>query len=68
MSEPMTRKQLLALLRRQCDKAGSQKAWAKAHGLSTSYLSDVLTNNRAPGWKILKALGVTAAVTYRRIR
>jgi DNA-binding transcriptional regulator YdaS (Cro superfamily) len=64
----MTLHQVLALLRRECDKAGGQAAWAKAAGVSPAYVSDVLQGRREPGEGILRPLGVEKVVTYRRAR
>lgn len=50
-------------LRAACDAAGSQKAWAAAHGLSAAYVSDVL-RGKPPGDAILAALGLVRS--YRR--
>lgn len=65
----MTREQVLALLRRECARAGSQAKWARAHGLSPSYVADVLSGTRdlVPG-RLLEALGVERVVGYRRVR
>ena len=60
--------QVRALLRRECDKAGNQAAWAKAHGVSPAYVSDVLVGRREPGDAILRALGLERVVTYRRTK
>lgn len=57
-----------ALLRRECDQAGSQKAWADKHGLSGAYVSDVLQGRRDIGDSIVKALGLRAETVYRRIK
>jgi len=59
-------KQVLALLRRECDKAGGQQAWARAHGVSPAYVSDVLTGRREPGIGILAPLRLERVVGYRR--
>jgi hypothetical protein len=64
----MTLQQVLALLRKECDKAGSQKAWASAHGVTGAYVSDVLKGNRDPGESILNALGLELVKDYRRIK
>ena len=48
-----------------CREAGSQKAWAAAHGVSGAYLCDVLKGNREPGESILAALGLVRVVGYR---
>jgi DNA-binding transcriptional regulator YdaS (Cro superfamily) len=64
----MTLDQVLALLRRQCDEAGGQAAWAKAVGVSPSYVSDVLVGRREPGAGILRHLGLVRVVTYRKVK
>lgn len=64
----MTLEQVLALLRRECEKAGGQAAWAKAAGLSASYVSDALQGRREPGESILRVLGLEKVTTYRRIK
>jgi DNA-binding transcriptional regulator YdaS (Cro superfamily) len=64
----MTLDQVRALLRRECDKIGNQAAWAKAHGVSAAYVSDVLVGRREPGDAILRALGLVRVVTYQRAR
>lgn len=48
-----------------CKKAGSQKAFAEKHGLSTAYVCDVLNSRREPGQSILDALGLVRVVRYR---
>ncbi len=49
----------------ECEKAGSQVAWAAANNLkSSSYVSDVIHGRRAPGSKILKALKIRRVVSY----
>lgn len=45
--------------------AGSQKAFAQQHSISTQYISDVLHGRREPGQKILDALGVERIVSYQ---
>jgi hypothetical protein len=62
----MTREQLLIFLRAECAKEGSQKDWAKAHGMSAVYVSDVLAGRREPAGKLLEALGVERVISYRR--
>lgn len=60
----MTYPELLAELRRQCDAAGSQAAWARAHSLSPVYVSDVLSGQREPGPAILAAMQLRRIVSY----
>jgi hypothetical protein len=60
----MTEAQVRELLRRNCQEAGSQQAWAALHGLSAPYVSDVLGGKRAPADAILGALGLQKVVIY----
>ena len=43
----------------------SQAAWAKEHGISQAYVSDVINRRREPGKAILEALGLERVITYR---
>lgn len=63
---PMDANQVRTQLRRATEKAGTALNWARAHDVSTAYLSDVMTGKRQPGEKILDALGLERVVTYRR--
>jgi phosphohistidine phosphatase SixA len=54
----MTDDDLRTLLQAACDKAGSQAAWAKAHGLRAQLVSDVLCARREPTAKLARALGL----------
>lgn len=56
------------LLRAAVDKAGTQTAFAKKHGVSIAYVNDVLQGRRAPGAKILAALGLESQLTYRKAK
>ena len=60
----MTRFQVLGQLRKATRRAGSQRAWARQHGVSAAYVSDVLLGRRNPGSKILEPLGLVQRVTY----
>jgi len=55
-------------LRKACDDAGGQSAWAKANEFSPAYVSDVLLRRREPADAICKALGYERFLTYRRVR
>lgn len=61
----LTEQDVLDRLRAAVQAAGSQRAYAEQIGVSQTYLSDVLTGNRAPGEKILNALSLEAVVMYR---
>ena len=63
LNEEQVRKRLQAAI----DKAGSQRAWAKAHGLSAPFVNDVLRGNRQISDRICDALGLERIVTYRII-
>jgi len=52
-----THAQIRALLRAQIKEYGSQAKFAGYVGVSPQYLNDVLKGHRAPGTKLLKALG-----------
>jgi hypothetical protein len=54
----MTEDQVRALLRAECDKAGSIRAWARKHDLSAMYVSKVLRGQQAPGPSICRPLGL----------
>ena len=56
---------IITLLKSECKKAGTQAAWAKDHGLSAAYVTDVLLGKRNAGAKILSALGVEKVVTHK---
>ena len=62
----MTVEDVRRILSEACRKAGSQVAWAQAHGVSAPYVNDVLRGNREPGNKILDALELDKVVTYRK--
>ena len=64
----MTIDDVRAMLRKSCDQAGTLRAWAKVHGLSPAYVSDVVRGNRAPGPSILKALGLHTDMVYRKTK
>ena len=57
MAKYLTEQDLLKILKKACYQAGSQRAWADAHGLSPSFVSDVLQGKRDVTAKIARALG-----------
>lgn len=58
---------ILKAIRRACDKAGGQNAWAEAHGLQKSMVSRVLSGERGVSDAILAAVGWERVTTYRRV-
>ncbi len=60
----LTREQVVQRLEKACKDAGSQNLWAKANGISQSYVSDVIRGNRGVGDLMLKALGLKRIERY----
>ena len=55
------------LLREACEKAGSRRQWALAHGLSPAYVGDVLLGRRLPGPAICAKFDLVGETTYRKV-
>ncbi len=53
---------VVAMLRAGVDEAGSQRVYARTHGLNPNDLSSVLSGRRAPGRSFLRAVGVRSAL------
>lgn len=62
----LTAEDVRSLLRRECEDAGGQKAWATENGLSAAYVNDVLRDRRAPGDSIAEILGLSKVVGWRK--
>ena len=62
----MTRDEVIKLLYRRVDRAGSRSALAKEIGVSPAYIGDVLLGKRDPGPAILSVLGLRrhVQITY----
>ena len=63
-STKKTDKSPLSILQGHIRAKGSN-ATARALGISTTYLSDVMCGRRKPGPKILKALGLKRIISYQ---
>lgn len=61
----LTLSEVYGLLREAIRAAGGQTAFARDHGLSPGYLSDVMNARRDPGASIQKALGITKVTRYK---
>lgn len=61
----ITQQDLIVLLREQARP--NQGAWAKAHGILPSTLSEALNGRHDPGKRLLDALGYERVVLYRKI-
>ena len=55
---------LVDILRVRCREAGSQKAWAKKHGLSPAYVNDVLQGRREISDNFATMLGFERRVIF----
>lgn len=55
---------ILAILNKKCKDAGGQKAFAEKHGISQSFISDVLNARRDIGPSILRAIGFARVTRY----
>jgi hypothetical protein len=55
---------VMAMLKERTDAAGSIRAYAAAHGLCHTYVSDVLKGAKSPGPSVLLALRLTKIVSY----
>lgn len=64
MSKSVNTQDVLARLRKDAQRAGSQKALATEIGVSPAYLSDVLAGNRVPGPSILRFYGLRREPAY----
>ena len=68
MASTVTASVVVARIRRQVELFDNQAEAAKALGVSSQYLTDVLTGNRQPGPKILKALNLRRVFRYEDSR
>ena len=59
--------EVFAALRRACDEAGGQKAWAEAHGIAPQHVNDVLNARREISDRVLAALGLVRVTRYARV-
>jgi hypothetical protein len=60
-----TADEVRALLRSECEKAGSQSAWARAHGVTKAYVSAVVNGIQEPTRAVTYPLGLTKIVHWR---
>ncbi len=64
--KPLSKADLVELLRQRAKRVGSQQALAERLGVTPAYLSDVLGGRREPGPKILEALRLRRQAVYVR--
>jgi hypothetical protein len=64
----VTEREVLQMLRKACQDAGSQRAWAHAHEFSEAYVSDILSGRREITVSVANALGLLRTVAYLPLR
>lgn len=65
MKKQLTLDDVIALLKKRCEEAGSQRAFAIDSEISPQYITDVLRGKREPGAMILEALRLEKVIFYR---
>lgn len=55
-----------AMLRRECEKAGGQSAWARAHDVAQSYVNSVISGKQIAGLKLSTALGLAQIIAWEK--
>ncbi|MBS7811191.1 hypothetical protein [Roseococcus pinisoli] len=68
MAELLKEHEVVRHLEDECAAAGSQSAWAAAHGVSHKTVNDVIWSRRAPSKAILTALGLRKVTRYTALR
>lgn len=64
----MSGNEVVKLLGREIEKAGSLRELSRRWSVSAPYLSDVINGNRSPGPAILKHLGLRKAEHYEPVK
>jgi len=59
---------MVAILKAECQKCGSQKAFAKQHGYSPAFINDVLNKRREVSENLARILGYQRIVSFRNIK
>lgn len=62
----LTKSDVLRMLEVRVKDAGTKSEAARRFNVSPAYLGDVMNGNRAPGPKILRALGLELVCVYQR--
>lgn len=66
VSAPLTGEDMRHVLFKACEKLGSQKAWADGHGVSETYVSDILARRREVSAEIALFLGYHKQTIYTK--
>lgn len=68
MSDLLTEQDVRDRLQQACDLAGGQARFAQARDIRESLISDTLNAKRAPGPKVLSALGLQKVTRFANTR
>jgi hypothetical protein len=55
------------LLKRECDKSGSQRKWALENNISHPFVARIINGDKEPSDRIAALLGLERVVTYRKM-
>lgn len=61
----LTEREVMQRLRAAIEQAGGQNQFARAHGFTNGYISDVLHGKRALADRILASIGVVRKTVYQ---
>lgn len=66
----MTEAQIRERIKKEVARAGSYRALGREWGITSPYICDLIHGRRAPGAKVLKALGLkkTKTITYSAVK
>ena len=62
----LEQKHIVQLLQSEVEKAGSQRVWAKRHGIHRTIVNKTLQRLRPPSDRIIRALGLRIIVVSDR--
>lgn len=63
-TKPLSVDKVRAKIAAECERLGSQKAYAEACGVSPSYVHDVIKGRREPTEPILTPLGIERQIIF----
>lgn len=64
----MTHDALMRILRRKIEKAETIRQWSRDHGVTGSFISNVLAGRKKPPEWLIAALGCEKVVSYRKVK
>jgi hypothetical protein len=68
MGRGLTAEQVRDRLGKACEDAGSQAAWARAHGYSPQWVCDVLSGRREISEALANSIGLIRRIAYYPLR